>query len=217
MGGGQVRIVCLGLPDRSDLASRVAESSNLIGSEVEFAIEVGKGEDVDQGSIDWRGSLSSANWLVVPSSCALGRKGVRGAWGASLAFSELEGSKTAMVVEVPSDSTRMNEAWGAVIERIRQIGVLYLTNEAMVAITKIEKAEGHELLHEIRKRGMVPLVCSFNPGDGVAEVSHSLGGGLFNVAGGFGEERWLAGFLSRLSTTGHGPSGIESAARSEYP
>ena len=61
--------------------------------------------------------------------------------GASLAFSELEGSKTAMVVEVPSDSTRMNEAWGAVIERIRQIGVLYLTNEAMVAISKIEKTE----------------------------------------------------------------------------
>ena len=87
----------------------------------------------------------------------------------------------------------------------------------MVAITKIEKAEGHELLNEIRKRGMVPLVCSFNPGDGVAEVSHSLGGGLFNVGGEFGEERWLAGFLSRLSTTGHGPSGIESAARSEYP
>ena len=43
MGGGQVRIVCLGLPDRSDLASRVAESSNLIGSEVEFAIEVSHG------------------------------------------------------------------------------------------------------------------------------------------------------------------------------
>jgi len=79
MEDGQVRIVCLGLPDRSDLASRVAESSNLIGSEVEFAIEVGKGEDVDQGSIDWRGSLSSANWLVVSSSCALGGKGIRGA------------------------------------------------------------------------------------------------------------------------------------------
>ena len=48
MEDGQVRIVCLGLPDRSDLASRVAESSNLIGSEVEFAIELGQGEDVDQ-------------------------------------------------------------------------------------------------------------------------------------------------------------------------
>ena len=217
MGGGQVRIVCLGLPDRSDLASRVAESSNQIGSEVEFAIGVDQGQDLDQGLIDWRSSLSSANWLVVSSSCALEEKGIRGAWGASLAFSELEGSKTAMVVEVPSDSTRMNEAWGAVIERIRQIGVLYLTSEAVVAISKIENTEGSELLDDIRKRGMVPLVCSFNQGDGVAEVSHSLGGGFFHLAGGFGEERWLAGFLWRLSTTGHGPSGIEFAARSEYP
>lgn len=217
MGGGQVRIVCLGLPDRSDLASRVAESSNLIGSEVEFAIEVSHGGDVDQGSIDWRGSLSSANWLVVSSSCALGGKGIKGAWGASLAFSELEGSKTAMVVEVPSDSTRMSEAWGAVIERIRQIGVLYLTSEAVNAISKIEKTEGAELLNEIRKRGMVPLVCSFNQGKGVAEVSHSLGGGFFNAAGRFEEDRWLAGFLWRLSTTGYGPSGVEFAARSEYP
>ena len=47
------------------------------------------------------------------------------------------------------------------IERIRQIGVLYLTNEAMVAISKIEKTESRAT-DEIRRRDGTP-VCSFNP------------------------------------------------------
>ncbi len=142
---------------------------------------------------------------------------MRGAWGASLTFSELEGSKTAMVVSLPRDVDRMEEVWGSVIERIRQISVLFLSQDAIDVVAEIEGSEPETLLGEVRRRGMVPIVCSFQPSEGMAKVSHSLGDEEIEVSGEMSDERWLAGFLCTLPLHGPGAYGIEVAARSEIP
>ena len=217
MARAPVRMVCLGMHDRSDTASLVTKEAIEMGAETEFAVNHGSESGFDQGSIDWRESLSSANWLLVSSSCLLGGEGMRGAWGASLTFSELEGSKTAMVVSLPRDVDRMEEVWGSVIERIRQISVLFLSQDVIDAVAKIEGTEPDALLGEVRREGMVPIVCSFQPSEGMAKISHSLGDEEIEVSGEMSDERWLAGFLCSLPLYGPGASGIEVAARSEVP
>ena len=215
MASVPVRMVCLGRNDRSDAASRVTEAARVIGAVTEFVVDHSQEAGFDQGSIDWRGSLSSANWLVVSSSCLLEGEMMRGAWGASMTFSELEGSKTAMVVSVPLDRSKMGEVWGSVIERIRQISLLFLSHEAIEAVAEIEGTDHDLLLREVRDRGMVPIVCSFQPSEGVAIVSHTLGDQAVSVGAEMGFERRLAGFLCGLPIYGPGASGIEFAARSE--
>jgi hypothetical protein len=217
MGSGPIRIVCLGRASKEDVASRIGASAESMGAKVDYAADNFQGSEIDQGSIDWRGSLSSANWLLVSSSSVLEGDGMRGAWGASLTFSELEGSKTAMVVEVPDDESRMGEAWGSVIERIRQVSVLFLTQKAMDALMELEGVDDMGLIGEIRSKSLVPIVCSFHPVSGIALVSHSLGDEVVEVQSGMGFERWLAGFLCGLSYSGSGSSGIMLAALSEYP
>ena len=135
------------------------------------------------------------------------------AWGSSMTFAELEGCKTAMVVDVPDESERLEEAWGSVIERIRQIHLLFIGPEAMSAIAELEGIEEGLLLGEIRSRGLVPIVCSFDPESRVASVSHSLGQEIVEVEGEVSLEGWLAGFLCELPQSGSGASGIASAAR----
>ena len=136
------------------------------------------------------------------------------AWGSSLTFAELEGCKTAMVVDVPDESGRLEEAWGSVIERIRQIHLLFIGPRAMRAIAKLEGVEEDLLLGEIRSRGLVPIVCSFDPEKRVASVSHSLGQEIVEVERELSLEGWLAGFLCELPQSGSGTSGIVSAAQS---
>jgi hypothetical protein len=136
------------------------------------------------------------------------------AWGSSLTFAELEGCKTAMVVDVPEESGRLEEAWGSVIERIRQIHLLFIGPKAMRGIAELEGIEEDLLLGEIRSRGLVPIVCSFDPESRVASVSHSLGHEIVEVDREVSLEGWLAGFLCELPQSGSGASGIASAARS---
>ena len=142
--------------------------------------------------------LESKHWLVASSSCTLDGDAMKWAWGSSLTFAELEGCKTAMVVDVPEDSVRMGEAWGSVIERIRQIHILFIGPDAMRAVAELEGLEESLLLREIRSAGLVPIVCSFDPDNGVASVSHALGQETIEVGRELGLERWLAGFLCDL-------------------
>jgi hypothetical protein len=131
-----------------------------------------------------------------------------------MTFAELEGCKTAMVVDVPEEPGRLEEAWGSVIERIRQIHLIFIGPEAMSAVAELEGIEEDLLLGEIRSRGLVPIVCSFDPEKGVASVSHSLGQEVVEVGRELSLEGWLAGFLCELPQSGSGASGIVSAARS---
>ena len=211
-----VKMVCLGWPDSGEAASSVLEAASEMGAETDFIFNqidiIGGG--LDHGSIDWRTCLGTAHWLLVSSSDVLGDEEMRGAWGASMAFAELEGSKTAMIVSVPDDPDRMAEAWGRVIERIRQIHLLFLTPDAIEAVARIEETEPEWILGEVRDRGMVPLVCSFDPSEMVARVAHSLGEEVVEIESEMDFDRWLAGFLCGLPLSGPGESGIEGAAKS---
>ena len=161
MGGAPVRMVGLGLRDRSDRASAILESSIGLGADAQFIIERSEISEFDQGLIDWRGMLDSKHWLVLSTSCLLEGKSMKWAWGSSLTFAELEGCKSVMVVDMPRESERLEEAWGSVIERIRQIHLLFIGPKAMKALAELEDIEEGKLLGEIRSRSLVPIVCSF--------------------------------------------------------
>ena len=131
-----------------------------------------------------------------------------------MTFAELEGCKSVMVVDMPRDSGRLEEAWGSVIERIRQIHLLFIGPKSMKALAELEGIEEDMLLSEIRSRSLVPIVCSFDSENGVARISHALGQEIIEVGREVSFERWLAGFLCELPQSGSGASGIASAAGS---
>ncbi len=214
MQGGALRIVCLGRPDRSDAASRVTREAVSLGSEGVYVIpeEGSSSGEFDQGAIDWRGELGSAQWLITTSSTVLEGGARKSAWGASIAFAELEGSRTVMIVDKPDDGSRIEESWGSVIERIRQVHILFIENGVIGEIARIEETGSSEILKQIRESGLVPIVCSIDESRGLVGVEHSLGGFETVIEGATSAERWLAGFLSELPNSGPGPSGIEAAA-----
>jgi hypothetical protein len=207
-------MVGLGRQDRSDSASAVVEASLEIGADAQFIIDRNEIREFDQGLIDWRGLLESKHWLVLSSSATLDGDSMKWAWGSSLTFAEMEGCKTAMVVDVPEDPGCLDEAWGSVVERIRQINLLFIGPKAMEALAELEGMGVDSLLREVRSRSLVPIVCSFDPKEGVAHVSHSLGHEIVKVEEEMSFERWAAGFLCKLPQSGSGTSGIASAARS---
>jgi|TARA_B100001996_G_scaffold182709_1_gene139607 hypothetical protein len=207
-------MVGLGLRDRSDCASAILERSIELGADAQFIIERSEIGEFDQGLIDWRVILDSKHWLVLSSSCPLDGDSMKWAWGSSMTFAELEGCKTVMIVDLPKESDRLEEAWGSVIERIRQIHLLFIEPKTMNALAELEGIEEGMLLEEIRVRSLVPIVCSFDPGKGVASISHALGQEIVEVGKEVDFERWLAGFLCELPQSGSGASGIASAAGS---
>ena len=213
MAVAPARIVGLGLQDMSDGASAVINSSMTIGADARFIIEKSELGEFDRGLIDWRGILESKHWLVLSSSCPLYGGSIMAAWGSALTFAELEGCKTAMVVDMPENLDLLEEAWGSVIERIRQVSLIFLGPKVVRALSKLEGIEERLLLGEIRSRSLVPIVCSFDPETSIASISHSLGQEIVNLEEGMSIERWLAGFLCGLPQSGSGASGIISAAQ----
>ena len=137
-------------------------------------IEIPNLSDFSHGEIDWRGRLEGAHWLVLSTSTILAGDSARSAQGASMTFAEFEGPRTVMVTDIPSDPSRLAEAWGFVIERIRQIHMLFFTKNALSAIAKIEEMEESELLREIRLRGMTPQVIGFESSENTVTIEHSL-------------------------------------------
>ena len=216
MEGMPIRIAGLGRIGGGDVASTVTEEAIRIGAEVDFIIESDQYDEFDQGLIDWRAVLGNKHWLVLSSDGPLVCDSMKSAWGSSLTFAELEGCKSAMIVGIPSESGRLDEAWGSVIDRIRQVNLLFISNEALEEISKIEETPSNLLLDKIRDRGAVPIVCTFDPVEGVAEVSHSMGRDVVEVEEEMRTERWLAGFLCALPTSGYGSSAVAIAAMSLF-
>jgi len=170
---------------------------------------------MDHGSIDWREVLDSANWLINSSNIVLDGESPRMAWAASMIFAELEGSKTVMVVSVPDDPGAIEQSWGAVISKIRQIQVLFIDSEAIAPISEIEGIEEADLLTQIRLKGMVPIVCTYDASSGVAMVEHSTGSVKLEVGGKPSSPEWLSRFLCKLPETGPGDDGIRKATAAE--
>ena len=131
MPASDVRIVAFGRPERDDPQSSVLTAATALGASTNL-VTSSEGEDfssMDHGSIDWSAALEGSHWLVTSASTALEGESARYAWGAGMTFGEREGSRTVMVADLPEDLSRLAECWGAVIERIRQVHVLFIDPE----------------------------------------------------------------------------------------
>tara|TARA_Y100001970_G_scaffold98864_1_gene124356 strand:- start:1693 stop:2283 length:591 start_codon:yes stop_codon:yes gene_type:complete len=187
----------VGIGEKS--VGKVLEHARLIGAETsEYSLEL---VNFDHGSIDWRGSLGGVHWLLLSSSNVIHSQNSKSAHGAAMTFSELEGSRVVMIVDLPDEEERLIEAWGFVIERIRQINILYITSDAISHIASIEQMSEKELLEEIRIRGMVPQVLTIDP-NGKVRIFHSLGD-LNLPSNSRNNFSWLATYLCQLPNVSH--------------
>ena len=102
--------------------------------------DIGK-PDFDRTVIDWRFVLSGAHWLILEMSSFEERRCI--SVGAAMVFAELEGAKTALVVD---ENSKMDadRAWGSIVERIRQSGSFNVSN-GRAKIGSMEKVEDNEV------------------------------------------------------------------------
>ena len=115
-------------PEESDAGSLVTDFAIDMGARVDI-ISSQKNElfsNFNYGNINWRNLLQNKHWLVNSSTMVLQGISPSNAWGASMIFGELEGTKTVMVVDVPANIDQLSEMWGAIINRIRQIHICFL-------------------------------------------------------------------------------------------
>ena len=213
MPASDVRIVAFGRPERDDPQSSVLIAATALGASTNL-VTSSEGEDfssMDHGSIDWSAALEGSHWLVTSASTALEGESARYAWGAGMTFGEREGSRTVMVADLPEDLSRLAECWGAVIERIRQVHVLFIDPEALDLISRLEGVGEAELLQQVRQRGLVPHVCTV--GGSEALVEHALGSVRAPADPSLGPYGWLAAFICELPAAGPGSEGVERAVR----
>ena len=213
MSASDVRIVAFGRPERDDPQSSVLTAAAVLGASTNL-VTSSEGEDfssMDHGSIDWGAVLEGSHWLVTSASTALEGESARYAWGAGMTFGEREGSRTVMVADLPEDLSRLAECWGAVIERIRQVHVLFIDPEALDLISRLEGVGEAELLQQVRQRGLVPHVCTV--GGSEALVEHALGSVRAPADPSLGPYGWLAAFICELPAAGPGSEGVERAVR----
>ena len=213
MPASDVRIVAFGRPERDDPQSSVLTAATALGASTNL-VTSSEGENfssMDHGSIDWSAALEGSHWLVTSASTALEGESARYAWGAGMTFGEREGSRTVMVADLPEDLSRLTECWGAVIERIRQVHVLFIDPEALDLISRLEGVGEAELLQQVRQRGLVPHVCTV--GGSEALVEHALGSVRAPADPSLGSYGWLAAFICELPAAGPGSEGVERAVR----
>ena len=129
-----------------------------------------------------------------------------------MTFGEREGARTVMIADLPEDPSRLAECWGAVIERIRQIHVLFIDPAALGPISQLEGVDQSRLLHEIRLRGLVPHVCTLES-QNEALVEHALGSVRAPAGPPSNPHGWLAAFICELPGSGPGQAGVERAVR----
>ncbi len=213
MPASDVGIVAFGRPERDDPQSSVLTAAAALGASTKL-VTSSEGEDfssMDHGSIDWGVVLEGSHWLVTSASTTLEGEAARYAWGAGMTFGEREGSRTVMVADLPEDPSRLAECWGAVIERIRQVHVLFIAPEALGPISRLEGVGEAELLQQVRQRGLVPHVCTVDRSE--ALVEHALGSVRASADPSRSPYGWLAAFICELPAAGPGSEGVERAVR----
>ena len=214
MTASDVRIVAFGRPERDDAQSRVLSAAAALGAGTRLVTSA-EGEEfssMDHGSIDWGRALDGAHWCVTSASTALEGETTRFAWGAGMTFGEREGARTVMIADLPENPSRLPECWGAVIERIRQVHVLFIDPAALGPISQLEGVDQSRLLNEIRLRGLVPHVCTLE-GHHEALVEHALGSVRAPAGSSSSPHGWLAAFICELPGSGPGQAGVERAVR----
>jgi hypothetical protein len=207
-------IVNLRHPDSLDAGSLVTNSALELGAKVEI-LTSNQSEtfsEFNYGLINWRETLQNKHWLVISSTTVLEGNSPCNAWGASMIFGELEGTKTIMVVDNPKDQDEISEMWGKIVNRIRQIHILFFTKEALNSISKLENTASHLLLKKIKAKGLVPIVCSFDEIRNIAHIIHPSGELSLEFKSHFPYHLWLAYFINGLSMTNLKNSEIRYAA-----
>jgi len=214
MTASDVRIVAFGRPERDDAQSRVLSAAAALGAGTRLVTSAEDEEfsSMDHGSIDWGRALDGAHWFVTSASTALEGETTRFAWGAGMTFGEREGARTVMIADLPENPSRLPECWGAVIERIRQVHVLFIDPTALGPISQLEGVDQSRLLNEIRLRGLVPHVCTLE-GHHEALVEHALGSVRAPAGSSSSPHGWLAAFICELPGSGPGQAGVERAVR----
>ena len=214
MTASDVRIVAFGRPERDDAQSRVLSAAAALGAGTRLVTSAEDEEfsSMDHGSIDWGRALDGAHWFVTSASTALEGETTRFAWGAGMTFGEREGARTVMIADLPENPSRLPECWGAVIERIRQVHVLFIDPAALGPISQLEGVDQSRLLNEIRLRGLVPHVCTLE-GHHEALVEHALGSVRAPAGSSSSPHGWLAAFSCVLPGSGPGQAGVERAVR----
>ena len=214
MTASDIRIVGFGRPERDDAQSHVLSAAAALGAGTRLVTSA-EGEEfssMDHGSIDWGMALDGVHWLVTSASTAIAGESARFAWGAGMTFGEREGARTVMIADLPEDPSQLAECWGAVIERIRQVHVLFIDPAALGPISQLEGVDKSELMNEIRLRGLVPHVCTLD-GQSEALVEHALGSVRAPAEPSSSPHGWLAAFICELPGSGPGQAGVERAVR----
>lgn len=201
-------------PEGSDAGSLVTDCAIDLGATVDI-ISSQKDElfsNFNYGNINWRDILQNKHWLVNSSTTVLQGISPSNAWGASMIFGELEGTKTVMVVDVPADVNQLSEMWGAIINRIRQIHILFFTSKALDLISKLENTSNQLLLSKIRLKGLVPIVCTYDDNKNIAQIAHSSGEISVKLEIQLTYYYWLANFINGLSLINSNKDDILHAA-----
>ena len=201
-------------PDSLDAGSLVTKTALKIGAQVDV-ITSNQDEvfaDFNYGIINWRAILQNKHWLLISSTTVLEGNSPSSAWGASMIFGELEGTKTIMIVDLPEDYDKIPEMWGRIINRIRQIHILFFTKEALDAISKLENTSNLLLLKKIKSKGLVPIVCTYDEDTSISNVIHPSGELALQLQSRFPFHLWLAHFINGLSLTNLNKSEIRYAA-----
>ena len=216
MSISDVKFAGFGAPNSEDNVLKLLSFCSNLGAESSYVTspEESPFANFNHGEIDWRELTFGIHWLVNSAQTTLLGDSPRSAWGAGMTIGELEGARVVMLIDIPINPSQLAEAWGSVIERIRQIHVLFFTPEALAAISKIEEIPQEKLLHEIRLRGLTPHVCSYDPDRRMASIEHALGSTKIETKDRLESLEWLARYLSNLPSAGTGIAGVESAARS---
>ena len=216
MSISDVKFAGFGAPNSEDNVLKLLSFCSNLGAESSYVTspEGSQFANFNHGEIDWRELTFGIHWLVNSSQTTLLGDSPRSAWGAGMTIGELEGARVVMLIDIPINPSQLAETWGSVIERIRQIHVLFFTPEALAAISKIEEIPQENLLHEIRLRGLTPHVCSYDPDQRMASIEHALGSTKIETKDRLESLEWLARYLSNLPSAGTGIAGVESAAQS---
>jgi hypothetical protein len=165
-----IKVVSLGL--EGGIARDIIEDLESMGASCTW-MDVG-GSGFDRTGVDWRSVLSGAHWLILEMSSFGKEESLASAVGAAMVFAELEGAKTALVVD---EETMMDyeKAWGSVVERIRQIGFVSMSVGGRAKIASMENVNHSEVGELLRLRGLVSVVAIMDEQSRLMEIHHNLG------------------------------------------
>ena len=165
-----IKVVSLGL--EGGIARDIIEDLESMGASCTW-MDVG-GSGFDRTVVDWRSVLSGAHWLILEMSSFGKEESLASAVGAAMVFAELEGAKTALVVD---EETMMDyeKAWGSAVERIRQIEFASMSVGGRAKIASMENVNHSEVGELLRLRGLVSVVAIMDEQSRLMEIHHNLG------------------------------------------